>query len=149
VPIDPEHRRPDGTQCRSVTAVAQGGVYRSRRPADGLQQRAEQNRSVIGGGHWASASAQTRKKNTPSGRTGCWADRAGLTGLEPATSAVTVRHSNQAELQPLRRRENIGTPPPARKSLFLLAVGLDHRGCTRLVLRDDAEIAGSHLGVGA
>jgi hypothetical protein len=26
--------------------------------------------------------------------------RAGLTGLEPATSAVTVRHSNQAELQP-------------------------------------------------
>ena len=28
--------------------------------------------------------------------------RAGLTGLEPATSAVTVRHSNQAELQPRR-----------------------------------------------
>src|SRR5690606_34434811 len=27
---------------------------------------------------------------------------AGLTGLEPATSAVTVPHSNQAELQPLR-----------------------------------------------
>jgi hypothetical protein len=25
---------------------------------------------------------------------------AGLTGLEPATSAVTVRHSNQTELQP-------------------------------------------------
>ena len=24
----------------------------------------------------------------------------GLTGIEPATSAVTVRHSNQAELQP-------------------------------------------------
>ena len=31
----------------------------------------------------------------------------GLTGLEPATSAVTVRHSNQAELQPrvLRARK--------------------------------------------
>ena len=28
--------------------------------------------------------------------------RTGLTGLEPATSAVTVRHSNQAELQPLQ-----------------------------------------------
>ena len=27
--------------------------------------------------------------------------RAGLTGLEPATSGVTDRHSNQAELQPL------------------------------------------------
>jgi hypothetical protein len=27
-------------------------------------------------------------------------DETGLTGLEPATSAVTVRHSNQAELQP-------------------------------------------------
>src|SRR3954462_11837587 len=42
------------------------------------------------------------KHNTPSARTGCSfkQQRAGLTGLEPATSAVTVRHSNQAELQP-------------------------------------------------
>jgi hypothetical protein len=29
----------------------------------------------------------------------------GLTGIEPATSAVTVRHSNQAELQPQTKRE--------------------------------------------
>src|SRR5687767_2542776 len=33
--------------------------------------------------------------------------RAGLTGLEPATSAVTVRHSNQAELQPPEGGRNI------------------------------------------
>src|SRR4051812_27709610 len=36
----------------------------------------------------------------PQGRGGHSTERAGLTGLEPATSAVTVRHSNQAELQP-------------------------------------------------
>ena len=31
----------------------------------------------------------------------------GLTGLEPATSGVTDRHSNQAELQPQRQPTNI------------------------------------------
>jgi hypothetical protein len=31
----------------------------------------------------------------------CSQSKAGLTGLEPATSGVTDRHSNQAELQPL------------------------------------------------
>ncbi len=29
-----------------------------------------------------------------------WRGTTGLTGLEPATSGVTDRHSNQAELQP-------------------------------------------------
>src|SRR5688572_730291 len=36
----------------------------------------------------------------PPGRGAASKTGAGLTGLEPATSAVTVRHSNQAELQP-------------------------------------------------
>src|SRR5690606_8928973 len=40
---------------------------------------------------------------------------AGLTGLEPATSAVTVRHSNQTELQPL--------PANGRGSVFHIRAG--------------------------
>src|SRR5690349_21658200 len=39
-------------------------------------------------------------------------ERAGLTGLEPATSAVTVRHSNQAELQPLHEPPKIAAEVP-------------------------------------
>ena len=51
---------------------------------------------------WEAAS----KENTPSARANGvpGIPGAGLTGLEPATSAVTVRHSNQAELQPPMQR---------------------------------------------
>ena len=46
----------------------------------------------------------------------------GLTGLEPATSGVTDRHSNQTELQPLpcTAPDKVRVLPPDLRSGFLL-----------------------------
>src|SRR5687768_6305959 len=89
------------------------------------------------------------KCNTPSGRDGVLRStkRAGLTGLEPATSAVTVRHSNQAELQPQQQSAQCKQPVPvAVAPAALAAVRLNHRRGARLVARDEAEILGHVLG---
>ena len=55
-------------------------------------------------GTWAGRSGWTwlgsEVKNATPRPLGNGVNQTGLTGLEPATSAVTVRHSNQAELQP-------------------------------------------------
>ena len=78
-----------------------GGVHHPARPGRRRQDLGEQDGLVqrlgVAGGHGMAG----KEKRTPSEETECGTERTtGLTGLEPATSAVTVRHSNQAELQP-------------------------------------------------
>ena len=100
IPIDAEDRGAGAEQRGRVAAVAQRAVdspARARRllaarrrggPEHGIRSPGVLRRSL--------------KENTPSARANGVSvlPGAGLTGLEPATSAVTVRHSNQAELQP-------------------------------------------------
>ncbi len=84
-----------------MTAVTHGGVHDAARPGRRGQDLGQQDRLVqrlgVAGGHGMAG----KRKTHPVQETECGTERTtGLTGLEPATSAVTVRHSNQAELQP-------------------------------------------------
>ena len=125
-----------------------------------------------------SCSALTGRNTTPRLLDGVpEQERAGLTGLEPATSAVTVRHSNQAELQPpfggrnidgRERRSRVSvrsrqlkkqrtleqaeilrvTQCPTQRLLLFLTIGLQHSRDPRIELLDEALILGHCIGLG-
>ena len=103
IAVDAQHLGARPPERLGVAAVAQGRVDRAARPGRRREHRSEQNRNVDGARGVGHVGRRERKRNTPSARDGVArsTEGAGLTGLEPATSAVTVRHSNQAELQPL------------------------------------------------
>src|SRR3989449_8758931 len=75
----------------------------ARRP---LAHRSRQDRNMVGGGQGPPEKDESPACRGRRGRVRRPARRvqAGLTGLEPATSGVTDRHSNQLSYSPLRRR---------------------------------------------
>ena len=103
IAVDAQHLGARAPERLRVAAVAQGRVHRAARARGGGEHRREQDRDVDwdrGVGHVAAPGSKTKHPVRGDGVARS-TEGAGLTGLEPATSAVTVRHSNQAELQPL------------------------------------------------
>src|SRR5690349_2090063 len=111
VPVDPEHLGAATQQHGGMATISQGGIHSAASPVRGRLHRLQQNRDVVGRCLIRHRGLRDETQ-TPSGGRGARrsSKRAGLTGLEPATSAVTVRHSNQAELQPQNGGRNIQEP---------------------------------------
>src|SRR5690606_33053410 len=128
LPQDPESCASTNSAIRAVSQPWRGasGAEGSRTPdlLNAIQALSQLSYSPVHGGR-SEAVGITGDRPRPRGRIWCPARHdpncqsarcsAGLTGLEPATSAVTVRHSNQTELQPL--------PANGRGSVFHIRAG--------------------------
>lgn len=108
VAIDAKHPGTPGEEGGGVTAITKGAIDDPLGAGKRLEDRLQQDRQVKRRGQGDLAGSGMH--NTPPAEADGVLDlatAAGLTGLEPATSAVTVRHSNQAELQPLLHSREI------------------------------------------